>query len=437
MNRRMIGSFALVAALFVGASRSFGAADDATITYQGSLTDGGAPANGVYDFQFRLFTGEFPFGFIAGSPISVEDVNVVDGLFTVKLNFGAAMNWNARWLDISVRPGASSGNYTILQPRQQMTAAPAAVNLALPYSVSYQHAASLFSIAQTGAGKGMDISTTGGGDAIYAHATGAGDAVNAYVNGTGVALYGQSTGGGTSIYGYNLGTSGYAGFFRTESSANAAHTLEVQGNGSGNAIHATSGSGTAGYFENTNSSNASTTLRSQTAGNGRALWAKSTGTATVAKIENTNFANNTPTLEVYNGGSGLAAKFSRGGVEVQGELHATIGTVLNRATPVGFGRFDTLGNLLNSSGNITVTYQNGLWKILVVGEGDPELWTITTTVSYFDADTNLEYVAKPSRPFSVAGQPGNGIYFIKDQCMNDCQEFQQPHYINFVIYKGV
>jgi hypothetical protein len=96
-------------------------------SYQGRLTDGGAPADGSYDFQVALFDA-----LTAGSQVGPsrvrEDVTVVDGLFTLSLDFGAsAFAGNARWLEVSVRPGASTGPFTPLPPRQPLTPAPNAI----------------------------------------------------------------------------------------------------------------------------------------------------------------------------------------------------------------------------------------------------------------------------------------------------------------------
>ena len=99
-------------------------------TYQGYLTDGGGPANGVYDFQAKLYDAA-SLGSQVGSTIAINDKTVSGGLFTVSLDFGASpFTGSGRWLEISVRPGASSGAYTPLTPRQSLTPAPYA--LALP-----------------------------------------------------------------------------------------------------------------------------------------------------------------------------------------------------------------------------------------------------------------------------------------------------------------
>lgn len=95
-------------------------------TYQGKLTDNGAPANALYDFIFRLFE---PMGSQVGSNIAVNDLQVTSGVFTVNLDFGSSpfTSGNAYELEISVRAGSSSGGYTQLLPRQQLTSSPYAV----------------------------------------------------------------------------------------------------------------------------------------------------------------------------------------------------------------------------------------------------------------------------------------------------------------------
>ncbi len=96
-------------------------------TYQGRLVDGGNPANGVYDLRFTLYDAPVG-GSAVGSPITVDDVAVADGLLTVQLDFGGdAFNGDARWLQVEVRPGNSTGTYTVLSPRQALTATPYAL----------------------------------------------------------------------------------------------------------------------------------------------------------------------------------------------------------------------------------------------------------------------------------------------------------------------
>ena len=103
-----------------------------TFTYQGRLTDNLANADGEYDFRFTLFSGSGALG----DPLSVEDVSVTKGIFTVTLDFGFSvfLNNTADSMEISVRPGASTGAYTILSPRQPITRAPYAIKSAHAFS---------------------------------------------------------------------------------------------------------------------------------------------------------------------------------------------------------------------------------------------------------------------------------------------------------------
>ncbi len=98
-------------------------------TYQGRLTDGGSLANGTYDLQFKLYDDPAA-GSQVGGTVTVDDKQITDGLFTVELDFGsAAFAGDARYLEVGVRPGASSGEYSVFPERQALTAAPYALSL--------------------------------------------------------------------------------------------------------------------------------------------------------------------------------------------------------------------------------------------------------------------------------------------------------------------
>jgi len=100
-----------------------------TFTYQGKLADGGSPANGSYDFLFSPFDAASGGVQVADSQIR-EDVAVVDGYFTVTLDFGTGLfEGDARWLEVDVRPGASTGSHTTLSPRTLLTGVPYALGL--------------------------------------------------------------------------------------------------------------------------------------------------------------------------------------------------------------------------------------------------------------------------------------------------------------------
>ncbi|MEE4331052.1 MAG: hypothetical protein V2J10_09300 [Wenzhouxiangella sp.] len=91
-------------------------------TYQGELTEAGEPANGTYDFRFQVFNlnrGDSQ----SSQPRFVDDVSVVNGIFTVELDFNSRFeNFSRLYLEVAVRP-AGSGEYTTLSPRQPLHAA--------------------------------------------------------------------------------------------------------------------------------------------------------------------------------------------------------------------------------------------------------------------------------------------------------------------------
>jgi hypothetical protein len=133
----------------------------AAFTYQGRLLDGDLAADGLYDMQLSLYDAQAG-GSQKGQMVAVEDIDVIDGYFTAELDFGSGVfDGYPRWLQIAVRPGADTGKFTILDPRQRIAPTPYA----------------LYALSGTGGGTG---GTGGGGDIT---------AVNA---GTGL------TGGGTS-----------------------------------------------------------------------------------------------------------------------------------------------------------------------------------------------------------------------------------------------
>ncbi|GEM_PF-1457786 len=130
-----------VIAFSVFALVSTARAQTTTFTYQGELKNGSALANGPYDMRFTLFnssTSSSP----VGSALCFNNISVVDGRFTVRLEFGQVfITTSSRFLNIEVRPDdgspcLSNGGYIPLSPRQQITAAPFA-----------NHAKSAFSLA--------------------------------------------------------------------------------------------------------------------------------------------------------------------------------------------------------------------------------------------------------------------------------------------------
>jgi hypothetical protein len=120
------------------ASPTAGAAPIGTaFSYQGRLADAGNPASGSYDLQFALYDASV--GGAQVGPILVRSgVPVANGLFTVALDFGATpFAGNGQWVEIAVRLG-SSGAFTTLSPRQELTPTPNALFSAITGDTTVQ-----------------------------------------------------------------------------------------------------------------------------------------------------------------------------------------------------------------------------------------------------------------------------------------------------------
>lgn len=100
-------------------------AQDTTFTYQGSLLQSGAPAQGLFDFEFAIF--DTPSG---GSPLALEifltDIPLEQGIFNIELNFGpVVLDSGPLFLQLRVRQ-SGGGALTLLSPRQELNQTPRA-----------------------------------------------------------------------------------------------------------------------------------------------------------------------------------------------------------------------------------------------------------------------------------------------------------------------
>lgn len=221
-------------------------------TFQGRLTDGGSPANGTYDLQFFLYDAAA--GGNQVGPVQVTgDVAVSAGLFTVSLDFGNVFHGNLYYLEIQVRPGSSSGTYTILSPREPIMAVPnatfamQAASLELPYLDSQASNGPLLALTNTGNGSGSIAiggatdSTAGSVAGVIGRVTSttAGGfsagvrGINEGTGGNGIGVYGSQNGSGWGVYGftpdgigvYGNSSTGTGGFFASSTGT----ALQVQG----------------------------------------------------------------------------------------------------------------------------------------------------------------------------------------------------------------
>ncbi len=124
------------------------AAQTTAFTFQGSLKDGASAANGSYDFEFKLFdlvSG----GAQQGSTLQRLNVAVANGIFTVSLDFGAAVLPGAdRFLEIGLRVNGNPGGFQQLLPRQQIASSPYSIkSLAADNATNATNAAQLGGVA--------------------------------------------------------------------------------------------------------------------------------------------------------------------------------------------------------------------------------------------------------------------------------------------------
>lgn len=129
----IVAGLSLLVAL-TGAGLVLAAPLGTAFTYQGQLRQGGTAINGTCDVAFSLFDDPAA-GAQIGATQTANGMTLVDGRFTVQLDFGpAAFDGQARWLQVAVRCPSGSGGFTNLDPRQPLTPS--------PYSLFAQSAAS-------------------------------------------------------------------------------------------------------------------------------------------------------------------------------------------------------------------------------------------------------------------------------------------------------
>ena len=128
MKLRHGSTFALllVCALFL-LTPSTVMAQTTELTHRGKLIEGGTPATGTYDMQFKIFDSAI-LGTQVGPTNTKPSVEVTDGAFTVLLNFGPGVfTGPARFLEVGSRPAGSPDEYTIASPREKITSSPYAM----------------------------------------------------------------------------------------------------------------------------------------------------------------------------------------------------------------------------------------------------------------------------------------------------------------------
>lgn len=135
-------------------------------TYQGQLQRSGSPATSTCNLQFGLWDAASG-GAQVGTTQAFDGVSVVNGLFTVAIDFGAdQFTGGARWVQSAVRCAGDS-SFTTLAPRQQVTAAPYALSLRPGAAIAGPVDTAVLRANNTGVGRGLWGSAIEG-DGVYA-----------------------------------------------------------------------------------------------------------------------------------------------------------------------------------------------------------------------------------------------------------------------------
>jgi len=206
----------------IGSAQTLGS----SFTYQGTFADNGAPANGNYDFEFELYS--VASGGTAVQTVTQTSVAVNGGLINTLIDFGApTFDGQVKWIEVHVRP-AGSGAYTVLAPRQALTAVPYALGLPMPFQRT----------VATGAQAALEIANADGGTAIKG--------VNETDSGLPAVLGRASGAAGVGVRGTSGSNSGVAVSGVADNLGTGVEGTSVSGIGVNGTAGATGGTGVRG-----------------------------------------------------------------------------------------------------------------------------------------------------------------------------------------------
>jgi len=359
-------------------------------TYQGQLTSGGSPANGNFDIEFALYISAS--GGTAVDTVDVSGITVGEGLVNAAVDFtDVPFNGQALWVEVRVRPGGTTGAYTVLSPRQALTATPYALFalsgnqgpvgpagptgpqgpkgdtgpagpqgnqgpqgppgfVTLPYSGSGSDPTAAVLVTNSGGGAGI-WGQGNAGDGVHGHTSAASgrSGVAGLGDGSNYGVYGSS-GTGTGIFGTSLGGVGIHG----ESHGSTTPGIQGVGLGGGDGVAGSSsstsggvgvrGQGAGATWGVVGSSGTGNGVYGSSAGAG--VWADSTGYDAVhghtsnpngntSGVAGFGDGNNNGIFGISTSGSGVAG-FSNSGTGVY--AHSTIGYGLVTDSPVAQAR---------------------------------------------------------------------------------------------------
>lgn len=312
------------------------------ITYQGTLNDGGSPANGTFDLRFQLYALISGTQTAVGTPVERLGVTVTNGAFTVNLDFShvsGSFTGFDRFIGIAVKP-AGGATYTTLTPTQQVTSTPYAIR-----SQSAQSAGTATNSTQLGGIAASQYVVTNDPRMTDSRTPTAGS--TSYIQNTTVAqassnfnISGDGTAGGTlsgnivtAAVGFNIGSA------RVLSVAGTNNTLV--GEGTGNGIF------TSGSNNTLVGSSAGDVL---TSGSFNSFFGSSAGAANSAGIANSFFgafagsANTSGTQNSFFGRGAGSANTTAGGNSYFGAYSGNVATGADNSF------FGSLTGLANTTG---------------------------------------------------------------------------------------
>lgn len=178
-----------------------------SFTYQGQVKKNGGAYTGACDFRIALWDAAAG-GVQQGPTKTPTGVNVVNGLFTVELDFGDQFKGDARWLEIAVNCG--DGAFTTMDPRILMTSSPYALSLRPGATISGTGTTGL--VVNTPNGNPIVGYTQANGyAAIYGSESSSGGGYGIYgISGKGTGVYGLTNLGKAGVHGLNTNATAYS-----------------------------------------------------------------------------------------------------------------------------------------------------------------------------------------------------------------------------------
>ena len=348
-------------------------AQSTSFSYQGTLNQGVLVANGLYDFEFRLYDAVSG-GAQVGVTNTFNAVSVRNGQFTVNLSFGLnAFPGGDRWIQISVRHGGG-GAFSTLLPRQAVTTT--------PYAMTSLRAGSL-------AGT---LAVTNGG-------TGATD-------------------GGTARSNLGAAASGSNGDITALSGLTTPLSVTQGGTGATSASAARASIGAAGSGANSDI----TALTGLTTPLGIGLGGTGAATATSARVsigaagsganaDITSIGGLTTPLSLAQGGTGASsANGARGSIGAAGSgANSDITALMGLTTPISVAQGGTGMNIgPSTAGQYLRSSAAGVWSISNITIDDiPNL-----SAGYVDLNNNQTIGGNKNFSGIISGN-GAGITGIK------------------------